>query len=161
MGVILISSISLAVLPGVGSNSSNDPIDHTELIEDDIFTAIRSIDYTSINILLSGGLDVDTTDRQGNTPLMVAAEVGNPRILTILLAHHPAINKQNQNGVTALMIAAKTGQYPAVSKLVAHGADISIRDNDGSTAISLASKYGHNRIVSFLKYSQSHEMLAN
>jgi len=128
----------------------------TNRITDDIFTAIRSIDYVSINVLLSDGIDIDTVDGDGNTPLMVAAEVGNPRIVDIILSHNPDVNKQNKKGETALMIAAETGQLEICKKLVSHRARVAIRNDDGNTAGSLASKFGHTKIVSFLRQVRSH-----
>jgi len=144
-GLLLIISIITLAFSGVESDSNS----HT--IKDNIFTAIRSIDYTSINVLLSDGTDVDTVDQDGNTPLMVAAHVGNPRIMNIILDHNPDINKQNKNGVTALMIAAETGQFHAVEMLVARGADQTIQNANGNTAVTLASKFGHSQIVTFFK----------
>lgn len=147
-GLLLILSISLTAITGIKANS------HTDTIKDNIFTAIRSIDYTSINILLSEGTNIDTVDQQGNTPLMVAAKIGNLRILNIILAHNPDINQQNKKGMTALMIAAKTGQLQVVEKLLAHGADYSIQEKDGNTAIDLASRFGHSQIVTYFKESR-------
>lgn len=122
-----------------------------ETIKGNIFTAIRSIDYTSINVLLSDGTNVDTVDRAGNTPLIVAAGIGNPRIVDIILSHKPNINKQNKQGVTPLILAAQTGQLHIVKKLVARGADVTIRSNTGETAGTLAAKFGHEQIVKFFK----------
>lgn len=123
----------------------------TEVLSDDIFSAIRSIDYTSINVLLSDGIDVDTADRQGNTPLMVATQIGNPRIVNIILSHSPEINAQNKKGTTALMIAAGTGQLHILKELLNHGADAYLHDGEGNTALTLASKFGHNEIVTLLQ----------
>lgn len=153
-GLLLIIGISVLAVPEIEANSDTDKI------KDNIFTAIRSIDYTSINILLSEGTKIDTVDRQGNTPLMVAAKVGNTRIIDIILSHEPNINKQNKSGDTALMIAAETGQLPVVKKLVNHGAEISMRDQDGNTALMLASQFGHDQVVRFFKRSQTQAPLA-
>jgi ankyrin repeat protein len=147
-GLLLIFSLSLLAVTGIKANSD------TNTIKDNIFTAIRSIDYTSINILLSEGTDIDTVDQQGNTPLMVATEIGNPRIMDIILSHNPTIDKQNKEGMTALMIAAKTGQLHAVKKLLSHGADYAARNNSGNNPITLASKFGHTEIVTFFKESR-------
>ncbi len=147
-GLFLILSLSLLTVTGIKANSD------TDVIKDNIFTAIRSIDYTSINILLSEGTDIDTVDQQGNTPLMIAAKIGNPRILDIILSHNPNIDKQNKKGMTALMIAAKTGQLHAVKELLSHGADYTAQDKSGNSPITLASKFGHTKIVTFFKESR-------
>lgn len=153
-GLLLTISIALLTITGINANST------TDTIEDDIFTAIRSIDYTSINVLLADGTDVDTVDQKGNTPLMVATEIGNNRILDIILSHNPDINKQNKNRTTALMIAAESGQHLVVEKLIKHGAELSIRDESGNTALTLASKFGHDQLVQSLKRSKKQAPLA-
>ncbi len=153
-GLFLTISITLIAIAGVKASST------PTTIKDNIFTAIRSIDYTSVNVLLSEGMDIDTVDQQGNTPLMVASKIGNPRIMDILLAHNPTVNLQNKKGSTALMIAARTGQFHIVKKLVTNGADISMRNEDGNTALTLASKFGHSQIVTYLKKLRTQEPLA-
>jgi len=144
-GFILAISISLIAISGVKAGNPDTTI------KDNIFTAIQSIDYTSINVLLSAGADINSQNNQGNTPLMLAAKIGNMRILDIILSHNPEINLQNKKGSTALIIAAKTGQFHVVKKLVTNGADIKMRDNKGNTALTLASKFGHNKIVTYLQ----------
>lgn len=143
--LFLMIGLCLVAFTGLKANSTSYEV------KDDIFTAIRSVDYVSINVLLSDGINIDTVDLDGNTPLMVAAQVGNPRIIDIILSHNPNVNKQNKTGETALMIAAETGQLEIVKKLVAHEANISTRNNEGNTAVTLASKFGYKNIVSYLK----------
>lgn len=152
-GLFLTISITLLAIAGIEAHSNTN-------IEDNIFTAIENIDYTSINILLAEDADIDTVNQQGNTPLMVAAKIGNMRILNILLSHNPDVNKQNKDGATALMIAAESGQYHVVEKLREHGAKLSIRDKDGNTALTLASKFGHDQVIEFFKRSKKQAPLA-
>lgn len=141
----MILSMSAVAFTGIENDSTSN------IIKDNVFTAIRSVDYTSINVLLNDGTDIDTVDQQGNTPLMIAAKVGNPRILDIILSHEPNINKQNKKGETALMIASEAGLNQFARKLIDHGADPSIKNNQGNTAMSLASKFGHSHIVSLFR----------
>lgn len=148
--LFLCISLTLLAVSGVEANSNTDTI-KADTIEQNIFKAIRSIDYTSINILLSEGMDINTTNQQGNSPLIVAAKVGNLRILNIILSHNPDINARNDEGKTALMIAAETGQSQVVEKLLAHNADPSLKDNNDNTALTLASTYGHNTVVGYIK----------
>lgn len=146
-GLLLTTTAGFATCP---DGTKTDP---------EIFTAICSIDYVNINLLLDSGMNIDTVDHQGNTPLMLAAKIGNPRILDIVLAHNPLINKTNDEGTTALMIAAKTGQFHIVKKLVQHQADISMQDRNWDTAITLASRYGHQDVVRFLQGHQNQRAL--
>lgn len=117
----------------------------------DVFEAIETIDYISLNIHLADATPVDTINEEGQTPLMLAAGMGNPRILNIVLAHEPELDRKNRQGKTALMIAAENGLAPVVATLLRHGADTGLRDENGNTAISLASKYGHREAVTLLQ----------
>jgi len=112
--------------------------------------AILDIDIINLNLLLAEGLDINSTDADGNTPLMLVSKIGNPRMLKIIMAHEPDVNLKNKEGVTALMIAAEYGQYHVAESLIEAGAKTGIRNNEGYTAAELARKYGHPQILTLL-----------
>lgn len=143
----LLFVISMAAIGLAGTEVNSD----SETVKEDIFTAIRSIDYTSVNVLLSDAINADTVDQEGNTPLIIATQMGNPRLVKIVLSHNPDINLQNNQGETALTIAAQTGQFDIVKKLTAQGADPSLRNGDGDTAETLATKFGYKETAQFLR----------
>lgn len=149
-GLFLCISLTFLAVSGAEANSNINIIKVDTTIEENIFKAIRSIDYTSINVLLSEGMDVNATNQQGDSPLIIAAKVGNLRILNIILSHNPDVDARNDEGKTALMIAAETGQSQVVEKLLAHNADPSLKDNNDNTALTLASTYGHNAVVDYI-----------
>lgn len=126
----------------------------------DIFEAIETIDYISLNIHLADATPVDTVNKEGQTPLMLAANMGNPRILNIVLAHEPELDRKNSQGKSALMIAAENGLTPVVNTLLRHGAVTGLRDENGNTALSLASKYGHRDVVTLLQNKIANPPLA-
>ena len=153
-GLFLFLGLTLIAFTGTEANSDST------IIKKNIFAAIYNIDYTSINILLSEGTDINQTNRNGDTPLMIAAKIGNLRILDIILSHNPDINKYNKAGKTALIIAAESGQLNVVEKLLAHNADVSLKDSNDYTALTLASKYGHKKVVDYLKNMRTQPTLA-
>lgn len=124
------------------------------ILTDDLFEAISEIDIRSLTIALADGADVDTLNQEGETPLMLAANVGNPRILKIILAHDPELNVQSESGHTALMVASESGQHHVVEQLILHGAELNKRNNKGFNSIELAVRNGHRSIASLLR-SQS------
>lgn len=119
-------------------------------VKDDLIEAVKTIDLVSLNVLLSEGADIDTVDAEGNTPLMIASKIGNPRMLRIILVHNPDINAVNSNGETALMIAAENGQYSVVQQLLDRGADVYAKNKEGLTPLDLATRFGHRQIVDVL-----------
>jgi ankyrin repeat protein len=92
---------------------------------------------------------IDSTNRYGETALMLAAEKGHLEIVDCLLKGHAVINIQCQNGGSALIRAAKNGNSACVKALVNKGADITITDNS-NTALMLAAELGHTDVVKIL-----------
>lgn len=129
-------------------------------VQSDLFGAIQSIDYVSLNILLADGASVDTVDRKGNTPLMQVAKIGNPRMLSIILSHEPDLNRTNESGNTALMIAAESGLLHVVEELIRRGANADLQNEAGSNARTLASRYGHTEIAQLLSNREYKPSLA-
>lgn len=146
-GFFLAAFLSLPAL-AMGWQQAGDE-DFT--LKNNIFEAIESIDYISLNLLLAEGAPVDTVNEKGNTPLMAAAKIGNPRMLDIVIANEPDINRINESGRTALMIAAENGLVPVVQTLLRHGAQTGHADRNGNTALTLASKFGHVNVVRLIQ----------
>lgn len=125
--------------------------DTTEVVEEDIFKAIRNIDIVSLNVLLAQDAEIDSVDENGNTALMLASKIGNPRMIKIILAHNPTINMKNNMGYTALMIASEQGQVHIVEQLLRRGADPTLKNRDGLTASDLALRNGQPQTVNLLR----------
>jgi ankyrin repeat protein len=145
----IILSIFLFAAPFQAANAVAIDNKHFS-VSDDIFEAVKNIDITSLNILLSEGADVDTVNQDGDTPLMLASEIGNMRMLNILLLHDPDVNMKNQNGKTALMIASENGQLYVTDRLLQAGAKTYLKSNRGETAVELAAKNGHKEVLDLL-----------
>ncbi len=84
---------------------------------DDLFKAVRIGDVAEVQVLLSRGMDVNSTDPAGNSILMEAAREGKPEVVTLLIARKVRVNAQNAVGDTAIMIAALTGRFEIVQQL--------------------------------------------
>ena len=131
--VITLTTAALMVGSAGAANDTNEIV-----VSENIIQAVQEIDIVSLNVLLAEGAEVDTVDEEGNTPLMLAAKIGNPRMVKILLAHQPEINRVNFNGYTALMIASEQGQIHIVEKLLEQGASAGLTNLSGLTAADLA-----------------------
>jgi len=110
--------------------------------------AIRGKAADVVNFLLSkskgdGGQFINQDDYQGNTPLMVACQIGQYDIVRELLKNKDInVNAFNKNNQTALHYAAIAGHHNIVKLLCERAAgleiDINHADNDGNTAFSIA-----------------------
>ncbi|HSW17997.1 MAG TPA: ankyrin repeat domain-containing protein [Ramlibacter sp.] len=77
-------------------------------------------------------------NKPGWTPLHYAATGGHVAIISLLLEHHAFIDATSPNGTTPLMMAAMYGSAQAVRLLLDEGADISMKNIQGMTAIDFA-----------------------
>ncbi|MGH8727053.1 MAG: ankyrin repeat domain-containing protein [Burkholderiales bacterium] len=72
---------------------------------DDIIGAIKVDAAATVTSLLSKGVDVNSSDQQGQSLLMLTARDGREAAFKTLLEHGPDVNAQNRFGETALMLA--------------------------------------------------------
>lgn len=114
---------------------------------DDLFKAVELGDTSTVEALLERGMDVNSTNRAGNTILMEATREGKTDIVNLLIARKVRFNAQNAAGDSAIMIGALTGRYEIVQQLRKAGARI---DMPGWTALHYAAFGGHVRICQFL-----------
>lgn len=123
---------------GSGSRKS-DKVDVTKLWNRE---AIRE--------LLDSGVDIDTQDDNGCTPLHDAAYKGLEDTVFLLLEFSPDVNKKNGYGSTPLHFAAFTGQCIAASALIRAGASLEAKNEDGWTPLHYAAWMGNRDMVDFL-----------
>lgn len=80
------------------------------------FSALCS-DVIFAATLLDLGVAVDPVDTFGQTPLLLACEVGNFEIATLLSSHGANVNRSDEEGTTPLMAAAGERHYGVGSLL--------------------------------------------
>lgn len=149
-------------------------------VYEDILAATNQGDTAKVTSLLRRGMDVNTTDQQGSTLLMIAVRERNTELIRFLLDSRANAYKRNRYGDSALTIAALQGQEDIVelllerkidpnqpgwnalhyaafenrgriaAMLLAAGADIDALAPNGSTALMLAAKRGHLDTVRLL-----------
>lgn len=119
-----------------------------------LFDSIRSSDYVALNTMLKNGADINQTDKSKNTPLMLAAKIGDRLVVDALLSGDADPNIRNSAGATALMLAAKYGHVHVVEQLILYGADPLIKNKNGHLASKFASAYGHKEVFLMLLDSE-------
>lgn len=89
----------------------------------------------------SQGVDVNTRDELGNTPMHYAAGSGHPDAVAELLRLGADVALTNNVGDTPLHKAAFRGNVPAVKALVAAGAAVDAQNSLGQTPKDLATNF--------------------
>ena len=94
----------------------------------------RERDLTWLRFLAGKGARVDNENREGNTALSLAAQIGWAEGAEFLLSRQASVNAANKRGETPLILAVLNRDVPMVRLLLARGADP--RKADSSTGYS-------------------------
>lgn len=114
----------------------------------------RGRDLGWVNFLLARGARPDIQDEAGNTPLIVAAQIGFYEAAEQLLARRANVNLSNSRGETPLIFAVQQRNIAMVGLLLANGADPSRADSvAGYSAIDYARR--DNRAGPILRLLQA------
>lgn len=142
---ILAVSLSLVGISG-GLGASPDSGDVRKPVEtpaEQFLGAVDAGDYGTVLSQLRQGMDPNTRDQAGQTALIRAAENGQVKVMTLLLARGARINARDRYGNTALHNATDMGQVQAVRLLLRKGADWRIRNVFHYTALMLTGRVEH------------------
>jgi uncharacterized protein len=114
--------------------------------------AVRADDLETTDLLLRAGAKVTAANRDGATPMQLAAVNGNAAIIERLLKAGVDANAPlSSSGDTALMLAARTGKPEAVKVLLDGGAKTDARETWGdTTALMWAVAEGNHAVVRML-----------
>lgn len=93
----------------------------------------------------------DTPNKQGLSPIMLAAINGWPEIVDALLAAGHDLERQNFAGNTALHICVQRGDALGVQHLLANRADPGAVNSSRMNAIDIAERLGHKTVLALLK----------
>jgi Ankyrin repeats (3 copies)/SLBB domain len=94
-----------------------------------------------VKVLLSAGVDPNSTNNNGGTAISNAAYEGNRDLVVLLLAQpHIKVDVPDGGGWTALMYAADHGSLDIEDMLVKAGADARLKNSWGQTATDMAER---------------------
>jgi WD40 repeat protein len=114
------------------------------------FNAINKGEISKVKNLLATGIDPNTKDDIGLTPLWIASGKGNGKIAEVLLNAGADVKGTSLGNATALWFASQKGHLHIVKLLIAHDADVNAMDELGGTALQWAAYFGHIEVVKLL-----------
>ena len=88
-----------------------------------------------VKYLLDSGAEINLSNDNGDTPLMIALKNNALDIAELLIEHHADFTLCNNQGETALMRASEKHNDKIVKYLIEKGANIDIKDKKGQTAL--------------------------
>ena len=107
--------------------------------------------FAIARLLIDAGADVNLADKDGATPLLVAAAIDRQDIVRLLVLLGGAeLNIQDAEGSTPLMKAIGKGDRKTVSFLLEKGADARLVDVNDISPLHIAAERGKESIVKIL-----------
>lgn len=120
-----------------------------------IHLATMEGDIPMVIELLDAGVEIDSIDENGRTPLLYAAEHGNLQLVDILIEKGANV-EASWKGWTPLSASASNGHLETVQSLLTHGVQINLQGLNDSTIenyvipLYVASQHGHTEVVQLL-----------
>lgn len=161
------ATIAIITLFVIGCNSSTDntkrtdnkntvetvpeAIRETALDQDKIMQAALEGEITTVQDALNNGFDVNTTDANKRTLLMLAAYNGHNQIIELLVANGADVNLRDTINRTALMFASTGPFVSTVQSLLQSGAQPNLTDDQENwTAAMMAAAEGQLEVLKVL-----------
>jgi ankyrin repeat protein len=118
-----------------------------------LYDASKTGDEKVVQRLLDLGVDPNSKDYYGRTPLWWSASNGHASVAILLLEQdNVQVNETDINGWTPLHEAARNGHKTLVEVLLSQdGADPNLKDNTGQTALVWAMKLRQVDIMHILR----------
>ncbi|WP_339045825.1 ankyrin repeat domain-containing protein [Candidatus Mesenet endosymbiont of Agriotes lineatus] len=122
-----------------------------------LLDASKKGDTAKVKSLLKIGINVDTKDWNGSTPLLLAIEKKHIETVKLLLKHNANVNVKNGFWTTPLSLSIREGYIEIAELLLEHGADVAFAarssfaewKDDNELAIFAAAK-GYTKILELL-----------
>ena len=154
-GASIFLAAALALLPGCGRGGRDRA--RKEITQaghaftpDDFVRAASLGDRPLVEAYLRGGMDRNSVDAHGITPLMAAAVSGKVDVTKALLDENASPDLANKAGDTALILAAAANQPDTVRALVEGNADVRLRDKENLSALLKAANARYDGVVDTL-----------
>ncbi|KAL8785217.1 MAG: hypothetical protein Q9213_003486 [Squamulea squamosa] len=104
-----------------------------------------------LTMLIRKEASLTVFNKDGQTPIHLAAQTGRVDAVRLFLNHGVAPNLRSQDGYTPLHWATFNGSLETVNVLVDYGADLTAQNDAGETVLHTCLLYkSHDNIVSFI-----------
>lgn len=106
--------------------------------DDSVYDIINNEDTVAFSQLVTLGYDIDDSDADGYTPLMIAAALGKSQFVQFLIDNGADVNHRSYNGETAIHKASSAGNNEIIDMLYEAEANLNMPDFDGNTPLMYA-----------------------
>lgn len=123
-----------------------------------LLRAAEAGDATRIEALLANGVDINSRDKRGFTPLMYAAANDRVETIAFLVRRGADLNARSDIGETAVICAIRygRGKPETLKTLIDAGADVNTVMSDGGSALSWANRKKRPESIALLVKAGAH-----
>lgn len=119
-----------------------------------LFTAIRDGDLKTVEALVKGGVDIDTTEKGTGYGVMhfgAICQKNQEQMCQLLMELGADPEEAAKGDITPMHVAAQVGNVAFAQALIKHGnVDVNAEDDKDRTALHIAAGVGHNGMVQVL-----------
>lgn len=120
-----------------------------------MFEAAQNGDANILKSSLALGADVNASDADGDTALMLSAKVGHLASMEWLIKYGCDLWMTDSNGNTALMISVTGGKIEYAELMLDYMFKLDTKNNEGKTALALAAEKNDFELVTILVNKQA------
>ena len=135
MLLLMLASTSIQLVAMDAPKESKRPRQDDDMQDSRLIDAVIQGRIQEVNQLLASGVNVNQRNKNGTSPLQIAAANNYIEILNKLIAAGANVNQISNQGVTALMRAALYNNFEVIEQLIKAGANTNQADNEGKTAL--------------------------
>eukprot|EP00051_Salpingoeca_urceolata_P029342 m.489618 g.489618 ORF g.489618 m.489618 type:complete len:666 (-) comp26930_c0_seq1:75-2072(-) len=122
--------------------------------DEELLAATSRGDAKGVLELLAKGCNIEATNADKCTSLMLACKEGDTAVSSLLLLNHAKVNAQDNQGRTALHHAVIASDPRGVCLLLKYRAVHKLQDSEGKTALQLALELRHGDMVTLLRLAE-------
>ncbi len=112
-----------------------------------------------LELLISLGAEVNLTDKNGRTALMLAASMGRHRAVKTLLDNYAEPNLSDHYGWSALMLSTYYNHSTIATTLLKYGADVNLTSEKGLNALKIAKQHKRKELINlFLAFGAEEDI---
>lgn len=118
--------------------------------QDALIEAIRTNNVDRVRMLVTSGVDVNSSTAPGQNPVILATRHASIEVLKMLTGAGANVNVADEIGQTPLHIAAGRGELEKVKMLIALNVPVEVVDDDGVTPLFYAYNFGDVKMAEYL-----------
>lgn len=145
----------LAVLTSCHSSPTADSIEIT-MTEGNILKAVQKNDRAAVLKNLKDGANVNTTDNNKRSLLLLATINGNIELAKLLVEYQADVNQQSDNMDSPFLYAGASGQTELVQLFLTKGARFDLFNRYNGSALIPACERGHVETVRLLANTKNY-----